>query len=157
MKIRLGLGFDAHEFEEGKPLKLGGVTIEFPMGLKGHSDGDVILHAITDALLGALGEPDIGQLFSDKDPRWKGADSSIFLQEAVRRMKDKGYRLVNLDCLIITDKPKIAPYKETIKNRLSELLATAPENISLKGKSREGFCKEEGIACFCTILLIHEG
>ncbi|RME08933.1 MAG: 2-C-methyl-D-erythritol 2,4-cyclodiphosphate synthase, partial [Aquificota bacterium] len=107
MNIRIGLGFDSHGFEEGKPLKLGGVRIEFPKGLKGHSDGDVLLHAITDAILGALGEPDIGQLFPDTDPRWKDADSVLFLQEALRRMKARGYRIVNLDCLFIADQPRI--------------------------------------------------
>ncbi len=157
MNIRIGLGFDSHAFEEGKALKLGGVVIESSVGLKGHSDADVLLHAITDAILGALGEPDMGQIFSDKDPRWKNADSRLFLQEALRRMKEKSYRILNLDCVLIADKPKIAPHKEAIKKNLSELLSVAPENISIKGKSTEGFCKYDGIACFCTILLIHEG
>ncbi len=157
MNIRIGLGFDSHAFEEGKPLKLGGVVIDFPLGLKGHSDADVLFHAITDAILGALGEPDIGQIFPDKDPRWKKADSKVFLQEAINRMRQKGYRLINLDCVIVADKPKIAPYKDAIKENLSRMLEIAPENISIKGKTREGFCREDGIACFCTILLIHEG
>jgi len=157
MNIRIGLGFDSHVFEKGKPLRLGGVVIDFPLGLKGHSDADVLLHAITDAILGALGEPDIGQIFPDKDPRWKNADSRVFLQEALSRMRQKGYCLINLDCVIVVDKPKIAPYKEAIRDSLSGLLGIARENISIKGKTREGFCKEDGIACFCTILLIHEG
>lgn len=157
MNIRIGLGFDSHAFEKGKPLKLGGLEIDFPLGLKGHSDADVLLHAITDAILGALGEPDIGQLFSDKDPKWKGADSRLFLQEALKRMKDKGYRISNLDCVLIADQPKIAPHKDAIRKSLSELIRVPLEYISIKGKSREGFCKDDGIACFCTILLIHEG
>ena len=157
MNIRIGLGFDSHSFEEGKILKLGGVIIDFPKGLKGHSDGDVLLHAITDALLGAIDEPDIGELFPDKDPKWKGANSEIFIKEAVKRVREKGYRLVNLDCVIIANEPKISPYKEAIRENLSKLLEVEKEKISLKGKSREGFCKEEGMACFCTILLINEG
>lgn len=157
MNIRIGLGFDSHQFEEGKPLRLGGVHIDFPMGLKGHSDGDVLLHSITDAILGALGEPDLGQLFSDRDQRWRGADSRLFLQEALRRMRGKGYRIVNLDCVLVADMPRIAPHKDAIRENLSGLLGVSPECLSIKGKSREGFCKEEGIACLCAVLLIHEG
>lgn len=157
MNLRIGIGFDSHEFQEGKPLILGGVRIEFPKGLKGHSDGDALLHAITDALLGALGEPDIGELFPDKDPRWKDADSKVFLLEALRRMEQRGYRIVNLDCVIVADQPRISPYKESIRKSLSELLRVPQESISIKGKSREGFCMDDGLACLCTILLIYEG
>ncbi|MCS6876521.1 MAG: 2-C-methyl-D-erythritol 2,4-cyclodiphosphate synthase [Aquificaceae bacterium] len=157
MNFRIGLGFDAHEFEKGKTLKLGGVSIDFPEGLKGHSDGDALLHSITDAILGAIGEQDIGEVFPDNDPRWKDADSVIFLKEALKRMESKGYRIVNIDCVIITERPKIAPYKEAIKKNLSELLQVPIQNISLKGKRREGLCKENGLACFCTVLLSHEG
>ncbi|MEN3028432.1 MAG: 2-C-methyl-D-erythritol 2,4-cyclodiphosphate synthase [Aquificaceae bacterium] len=157
MNFRVGLGFDAHLFEEGKPLKLGGVLINSPVGLKGHSDGDALLHAITDAILGALGEPDIGELFPDKDPRWKGADSQVFLQEALRRMEEKRYRIANLDCVVVADQPRVSPHKEAIRKKLAELLCVPVEVLSLKGKTREGLCKEEGLACFCTVLLVHEG
>lgn len=157
MNFRIGFGFDSHPFEEGRVLKLGGVIIDYPKGLKGHSDGDALLHAITDALLGAVGEPDIGELFSDKDPRWKDANSEIFLREAIRRIKDKGYRILNLDCVILTEEPKISPYKASIKENLSNLLEIPQEGISIKGKRKEGFCDKDGLACFCTILLIHEG
>ncbi|RLJ70490.1 2-C-methyl-D-erythritol 2,4-cyclodiphosphate synthase [Hydrogenivirga caldilitoris] len=153
MHTRIGLGFDSHEFEEGKPLFLGGVRIDFPKGLKGHSDGDVLLHALTDAILGAIGEPDIGELFSDKDERWKGVSSELFLKEAIKRMKGKGYELINLDSVLIANEPKIAPYKETIKEKLSKLTGLPVERISIKGKRREGFCQVEGIACICTVLL----
>lgn len=151
--IRVGLGFDSHEFEKGKPLLLGGIEIDFPYGLKGHSDGDALLHAITDAILGALGEPDIGELFSDKDERWKDAPSRIFLEEALRRMKNKGYGIVNADCTIIANEPKIAPWKDKIRRSLSELLEIDEDRISVKGKRREGFTKENGIACLCVVLL----
>ncbi|MFN7065632.1 MAG: 2-C-methyl-D-erythritol 2,4-cyclodiphosphate synthase [Aquificaceae bacterium] len=157
MKLRIGLGFDSHAFEEGKPLRLGGIVLDFPKGLKGHSDGDALLHAITDALFGALGEPDIGEIFSDKDPRWKGASSEIFLKEALGRVREKGYSVASLDCVIITHEPKIAPYKKAIRENLSRLLGVDQDSISIKGKSREGFCKDEGLACLCLILLMHEG
>ncbi|RMH01658.1 MAG: 2-C-methyl-D-erythritol 2,4-cyclodiphosphate synthase [Aquificota bacterium] len=154
--IRVGLGFDSHEFEQGKELYIGGVRLEYPKGLKGHSDGDVLLHALTDAILGAIGEQDIGQLFSDKDPRWKGAPSEVFLRTALSMAKQKGYRLVNLDCVIIADEPKVAPYKELIVKNLSSLTGLEANFISIKGKRKEGFCKEEGIACFCVVLIENE-
>ena len=154
MELRVGFGFDSHEFVKGKKLILGGVEIPYEYGLKGHSDGDALLHAITDAILGALGEKDIGEIFSDRDPRWKDADSEIFLREALRIMKGKGFKISNLDCVIITDKPKIAPYKEQIKENLSKLLEIPKEIISIKGKRREGFCEGDGLVCMCTLLLI---
>jgi len=151
--FRIGFGFDSHDFEEGKPLVLGGVLIDFPKGLKGHSDGDVLLHALTDALLSAVGEEDIGQLFSDKDPRWKSAQSSLFLKSALEKVSKKGYMIVNVDCTLIADEPKIAPIKNRIIQNLSLLLGIEQERISVKGKTREGFCQSEGIACFCVVLL----
>ncbi len=156
MKIRVGLGFDSHEFEEGKPLVLGGVKIDSPFGLKGHSDGDVILHAITDAILGAIGSEDIGEIFSDTDQRWRSASSEIFLKEALKRAKEKGYRVVNVDCVFIADKPKIAPYKRAIRENLSRLLGVEVDAVSIKGKRREGFAREEGAVCMCTVLLERE-
>ncbi|HID65722.1 MAG TPA: 2-C-methyl-D-erythritol 2,4-cyclodiphosphate synthase, partial [Aquificaceae bacterium] len=122
MDLRIGLGFDSHEFEAGKKLILGGVEIEYEYGLKGHSDGDALLHAITDAILAAIGEKDIGEIFKDTDPRWKNAPSSIFLKKALELMKDKGFKIINLDCTIIADKPKIAPDKDEIKEKPSQLI-----------------------------------
>jgi len=151
--FRIGFGFDSHSFEEGKPLMLGGVLVDFPKGLKGHSDGDVLLHALTDALLSAVGEEDIGQLFSDKDPRWKNAPSSLFLKSALERVAKKGYHILNVDCTILADEPKVAPIKERIIKNLSSLLGVEPSQVSVKGKTKEGFCKEDGIACFCVVLL----
>jgi len=151
--FRIGFGFDSHDFEKGKPLVLGGVLIDFPKGLKGHSDGDVLLHALTDALLSAVGEEDIGQLFSDKDPRWKLAQSSVFLKSALEKVSKKGYMIVNVDCTLIADEPKIAPIKNKIIQNLSLLLGIEQERISVKGKTREGFCQSEGITCFCVVLL----
>ncbi len=153
MDIRVGLGFDSHEFEEGKKLVLGGVEIESDYGLRGHSDGDALLHAVTDALLGAVGEEDIGQLFGDTDERWRGVSSKIFLKEALERVASKGFSVVNLDCVIVADKPKIAPYKEKIRENLSRLVGISKERISLKGKRTEGFCSMSGLTCICTVLL----
>ncbi len=153
MEFRVGFGFDSHEFTENKKLILGGVEIDFPYGLKGHSDGDALLHAITDAILGAIGERDIGELFSDEDKRWRNAPSEIFLRKALELMREKGYELSNLDCTLIADSPKIAPYKDKIKENLSKLIGIDKSRISIKGKRREGFCKEEGIVCMCTVLI----
>src|SRR5438477_1116706 len=109
-KMRIGYGWDSHEFKAGVPLKIGGVDIEHPKGLGGHSDGDALLHAITDALLGAVAAPDIGTLFSPSDPQWKGADSAVFLSESLQRIEEAGYRIVNLDSTLILSQPKIGPH-----------------------------------------------
>src|SRR5437763_11893347 len=119
---RIGYGFDSHEFRAGVPLKIGGITLRHDKGLGGHSDGDVLLHAITDALLGAIAAPDIGSLFPPSDPQWKGADSTVFLTEALRRLAQAGYRLVNLDSSLILSEPKIGPHTAAIRARVSELL-----------------------------------
>ncbi len=153
---RIGLGTDSHEFEEGKYLYLGGLKIEFSKGLKGHSDGDVLLHAITDAILGALGERDIGELFSDMDPKWKNASSVIFVKKAIEIMEFKGYEIVNLDCVIITEEPKISRLKEKLKENISSILSVDKERISLKGKRPEAL-EIEGIMCQCVVLLKEKG
>ncbi|SNZ11634.1 2-C-methyl-D-erythritol 2,4-cyclodiphosphate synthase [Hydrogenobacter hydrogenophilus] len=157
MAFRIGLGFDSHEFQEGKPLYLGGIHIEHHAGFKGHSDGDLLLHAITDALLSAIGEPDMGELFPDQEARWKDAPSEIFLREALRRMKEKGYRIINLDCVLVMDSPKISPIKDVIIENLSNIMQISKSAISIKGKRREGFCLERGAVCYCVVLLSHEG
>src|SRR5499427_2386868 len=104
---RIGYGFDSHEFRPGIPLKIGGITLEHDKGLGGHSDGDVLLHAITDALLGAIAAPDIGSLFPPVDPQWKGADSVVFLREALNRIDEAGYRIANMDSTVILSEPKL--------------------------------------------------
>ena len=121
-ETRIGYGWDSHEFKRGIPLKIGGVTLPHPKGLGGHSDGDVLLHAITDALLGAVAAPDIGSLFSPSDPRWKGADSALFLAEAVKRVHAAGYAVVNLDSTLILAAPKIGPHAAAIRAHVAELL-----------------------------------
>ncbi len=118
-------------------MVLGGVRFDHPVGPVGHSDGDVVLHAITDAVLGALGLPDIGQLFSDRDPRWEGADSRQFLQEAARRMRDLGFQIGNLDVTIVCEQPKIGPAKSEIAGNVAELLGCERSRVNIKGKTHE--------------------
>src|SRR5712672_4170218 len=108
--IRIGYGWDSHEFKTGIPLRIGGLTLPYDKGLGGHSDGDVLLHAITDALLGAIAGPDIGSLFPPSDPKWKGADSAVFLREALKRVRNAGYGVTNLDASLILSAPKIGPH-----------------------------------------------
>ena len=153
--LRIGLGFDSHAFDpEGKkPLKLGGVVISQELSLKGHSDADVLLHAVTDALLGAVGAPDIGELFPPSAEEWRNADSSIFLKEALRIVREAAFEIVNLDCVIICDRPKIAPHKEKIRRNLAKLLEVDEGRINLKGKTYEGFCNGEGVTVICNVLL----
>lgn len=140
---RVGHGYDLHRLEplppegHGKPFVLAGVRLDHPLGPVGHSDGDALLHAVTDALLGALALPDIGQLFPDTDPRWAGAASRVFLDEAVRRVGEAGYALANLDCTIICQSPKIAPGKERLRAALSAALGAPIERINVKGKTHE--------------------
>jgi len=154
--FRIGFGFDSHPFEEekNKPLKLGGVIIPDEKGLKGHSDADVLLHAITDAILGAISTPDIGELFPPSDPKWKNANSEIFLKEALRIAQEWGYKIGNVDCTVICQRPKISPYKGKIIENLSKLLKVDKGKVNVKGKTPEGFCNLEGIAVFCNVLLV---
>src|SRR5258708_23128629 len=118
--MKIGYGWDSHEFKRGIPVMIGGVALPQSKGLGGHSDGDVLLHAITDALLGAMAAPDIGSLFSPSDPRWKGADSAIFLKEALNRVRAADYELINLDSTLILAAPKIGPHTAQIHPRLAE-------------------------------------
>lgn len=135
--FRIGFGNDIHRLEENKPLILGGVEIESELGAVGHSDADALLHAVTDAILGALALGDIGSLFSDKDERWKNAESTIFLTEAVRLMKEKNYRVVNLDSVINLEKPKLRTHIEDMRASLANLLEVSIEQVSIKAKTGE--------------------
>jgi len=151
--IRIGYGWDSHEFKSGIPLKIGGVEIPHPQGLGGHSDGDVLLHALTDALLGALAAPDIGTLFSPSDSRWKGADSVLFLEEALRRVREAGYRIVNVDSTLILAHPKIVPHAPAIREHLSKLLGIGGEDIGIKAKTPEGMGTENAAIAHAVVLL----
>lgn len=156
-EVRVGMGFDVHRLVPDRPLILGGVSIDFEMGLDGHSDADALLHAITDAILGAVAAGDIGQHFSNTDPRWKDCDSSVFVREALRIAKEKGYRVGNLDSLIMAERPKMAPIIPKMVARLAELLETDKDNIGLKAGTMErmGFVgREEGIACQAVVCMV---
>ena len=151
--MRIGYGWDSHEFKSGVPLKIGGLEIPHAKGLGGHSDGDVLLHAITDALLGAIAAPDIGTLFSPSDPRWKGADSVLFLEEALRRVREAGYSIVNLDSTLILAHPKIAPHAAAIREHLSKLLGVGGEDIGIKAKTPEGMGTENAAIAHAVVLV----
>ena len=154
--FRIGQGFDVHQLTENRPLIIGGVTIPYERGLMGHSDADVLLHTVTDACLGAIGEGDIGKHFPDTDPTFKDADSSELLQKVWELVKSRGYKLVNADCTIIAQKPKMAPHIEQMKNRIAQLLETNPDCINVKATTTEklGFPgREEGIAAQAVVLL----
>lgn len=138
MNARVGLGFDVHRLVEGRPCVLGGVVLPHSTGPLGHSDGDAVLHAIADALLGAAGLDDLGTLFSDRDPRWKGADSATLLAEVVRRVQARGARVINVDVVIATEGPRIAPHRAALRSRIAGLLGVDAERVNVKGKTLEG-------------------
>ncbi|WP_397536596.1 2-C-methyl-D-erythritol 2,4-cyclodiphosphate synthase [Rummeliibacillus pycnus] len=155
--FRVGQGFDVHAFAEGRPLIIGGITIPHDKGLLGHSDADVLLHTVTDAALGAIGEGDIGHHFPDTDPTFKDADSSKLLAYIWKIVEGKGYSLGNVDCTIMAQRPKMAPYIEQMRNHIAELLHADPSQVNVKATTTEklGFTgREEGIAAMATILLI---
>ena len=135
--FRIGEGWDTHQLVEGRPLWLGGVQIPHPMGLLGHSDADVLLHAITDALLGAAGMSDIGTLFPDTDDSFKGADSRVLLREAMHRVAANGWQVVNVDCTVIAQQPKLAPYKQAMAASIASCLSVAPSQVNVKAKTAE--------------------
>ncbi len=151
--MRIGYGFDSHEFRAGIPLRIGGVPLAHDKGLGGHSDGDVLLHAITDALLGAIGAPDIGTLFPPSDAKWKGADSVIFLREALKRVRDAGYGVGNVDASLILAAPKIGPHAAEIRERVAELLGVHADCVGLKAKTPEGLNTENAAIAHVVVLL----
>jgi 2-C-methyl-D-erythritol 2,4-cyclodiphosphate synthase len=136
--MRIGFGWDSHEFTAGIPLKIGGITLDYHKGLGGHSDGDVLLHALTDALLGAVAAPDIGSLFPPSDAKWKGADSGVFLQEALKRVRAAGYSVANVDSTLILAEPKIGPHAAAIREHVAKLLGVSVDCVGLKAKTPEG-------------------
>lgn len=156
MSLRIGLGHDTHRTAPGGPLVLGGISIECEFHLVGHSDADVLLHAITDALLSAAGLPDIGQLFPDNAAENRGRDSGEMLRLAWERVQQAGWGLVNLDCVVLAQRPKLSPYKEQILQRIAGLLEVAPDQIGLKGKTGENvgeIGRGETLQAICVALL----
>src|SRR5271166_4909411 len=150
---RIGYGFDSHEFRSGIPLKIGGVMLAHDRGLGGHSDGDVLLHAVTDALLGAVAAPDIGALFPPSDPKWKGADSVIFLREALKRVHAAGYAIANVDSSLILAAPKIGPHAAEIRASVAELLGVPSDCVGLKAKTPEGLNLDHAALAHVVVLL----
>lgn len=150
---RIGYGFDSHEFRPGIPLKIGGITLAHDKGLGGHSDGDVLLHAITDALLGAIAAPDIGALFPPSDSKWKGADSVIFLREALKRVAAAGYSVANVDASLILSAPKIGPHAAAIRTKVAQLLGIPGDCVGLKAKTPEGLGTENTAIGHVAVLL----
>lgn len=156
--MRIGHGFDVHQLVEGRPCIIGGIEIPHEKGLAGHSDADVLLHTITDAILGALALGDIGRHFPDTDPKYKDADSAVLLADVWQMAKERGMRLGNLDATIMAQRPKLAPYIDPIRKRIAELLEADIEQINVKATTTEklGFVgREEGIAAEAVILLIN--
>jgi 2-C-methyl-D-erythritol 2,4-cyclodiphosphate synthase len=156
-RTRIGYGFDSHEFRAGIPLKIGGITLPHNKGLGGHSDGDVLLHAITDALLGAIAAPDIGALFPPSEAKWKGADSVIFLHEALKRVRDAGYSVANVDASLILAAPKIGPHAAAIRNRVAKLMGLPSDCVGLKAKTPEGLNLDNTAIAHVVVLLEKAG
>ena len=154
--MRVGIGHDTHRLETGRPLILGGVRVEHARGLAGHSDADVVLHALTDALLGAAALGDIGDLFPDTDPRWKDADSRLFLDEALSRLNRDGYRIVNIDVIVFAQEPKLGPVKGQIRANLAALLRLPDDCVNVKAKTGERvghIGRAEALACQVVALI----
>ena len=153
---RVGTGFDAHAFEDGVPLVLGGVLIDSPRGMSGHSDGDVLAHALTDAVLGAAGMEDIGALFPSGDPALAGADSIELLREAWRRVRDAGWELENADVVLIGEEPRLAPHRNAMRARLADAFGVAPELVAVRATTTDGLGftgRREGLAAQAVALL----
>jgi 2-C-methyl-D-erythritol 2,4-cyclodiphosphate synthase len=153
MSARVGLGFDSHEFREGIPLRIGGLTIPHTHGLSGHSDGDVLLHAITDALLGAVAAGDIGAFFPPSDPKWKGANSVVFIEEAMRHIESAGYRVGNVDCTLVLAAPKIGPHAKAIQANVAKLLKVEATAVGIKAKTPEGLNLDHAALAHVAVLL----
>ena len=157
MTSRVGMGFDSHPFEAGRKLRLGGLEIPHSKGLRGHSDGDALLHAVADAILGAAGLGSLGEQFPDTDPRWKGADSAIFVTRARELAAEKGLAIGNLDAIVIAEAPKIAPHASEIRRRVADLLQVEIASISVRGTSTNGLGftgRGEGLAVMVTVMLV---
>ena len=154
--MRVGQGIDIHRFKDGRQLKLCGWTIDGERGLDGHSDADVALHAVTDAILGALGRGDIGEHFPDSDPQWRDADSTVFVSRAIEMAASDGFELVNCDLTLIGDRPRIAPHREHLRTSLAEVLGLPRSAVSVKATTTEGLGfvgGEDGLAALVVVLM----
>lgn len=157
MNIRIGNGYDIHRLVTGRPLILGGVEIPHELGLLGHSDADVLTHAIMDAMLGALSLGDIGHYFPPSDPKWAGADSLVLLSQVNQLVQDQGWYISNIDSVLVAERPKLKPHIKTMRDRLTEILALEPDQIGIKATTNEKLGpvgREEGISAYAVALLI---
>jgi 2-C-methyl-D-erythritol 2,4-cyclodiphosphate synthase len=157
--VRVGSGHDTHRLEAGRPLILAGIRIDHAKGLAGHSDADVVLHAVTDAILGAAGQGDIGELFPDTDPRWAGADSALFLAAALEKLHAAGWRVGNLDVTVFAQEPKLSAHKPAMAANLARLLGVAPDAVNVKAKTGERvghIGRSEAIGCHAVVLIARE-
>ncbi|HEX9793410.1 MAG TPA: 2-C-methyl-D-erythritol 2,4-cyclodiphosphate synthase [Planctomycetota bacterium] len=151
---RIGLGWDLHHMQAGRPCLLAGLRLECPVGPAGHSDGDAVLHAITDAVLGAAGLPDLGTLFPDTDPQWQDASSERFLHAALERAAGLGLRIVSADVVLVCDRPKVAPHRDALRKQLARQLDLPLDRVNLKGKTTEGTRTEECIEATAVVLMM---
>ena len=152
--MRVGIGYDVHRFDGKRPLKLGGITIPAARGLTGHSDADVLLHAVADAILGAVGAPDLGEQFPPGDPRWRGADSRVFVRRALQAARKAGLAVGNVDATVVADAPKLSVYKTRMAQAIGGLLGVDAARVSVKAKTTEGFAPgKQGIAAHAVVLL----
>ncbi len=154
--MRIGFGYDAHRFTTGRPLILGGVTIPHPVGLSGHSDADVLTHALGDALLGAVAAGDLGRHFPDRDPAYQGISSLVLLERIMSEVRSRGFQPVNVDITVVAEQPRLAPHIPAMVDRLAPILGLPPEAVSIKATTTEkmGFAgREEGIAAYAVVLV----
>jgi 2-C-methyl-D-erythritol 2,4-cyclodiphosphate synthase len=156
-RLRVGIGHDTHRLQPGGPLRIGGVTIEHDQQMVGHSDADVLLHAVTDALLGAAALGDIGELFPNTDPANRGRDSAEMLAVARLKVQEAGWQIANLDCIVLAEQPKLSPYKQTIQSRIAQLLDLDPTQVGVKAKTGEGLDavgRREAVQAQVVVLLV---
>lgn len=156
LKIRSGIGYDLHRLEPGDGLYLGGVRVSDSLRFTAHSDGDLLIHALIDSLMGAIGEKDIGELFPDTDPLYKNVRSTVLLEEAVQIIKDKNFEIINIDSVIIAENPRISPFKEQIREKVSSLLGIPREDFNLKAKTAEktgAVGRGEAMECYCIAMV----
>ena len=159
MDYRVGIGYDAHRFAEGRPLILGGVTVPHSKGLEGHSDADALCHAVSDAILGAAALGDMGKYFPDTDPKWKGADSLALLKECARMAKSKGWKIGNVDAVLVCQKPRLAPHLASMSRMIEQTLQVGPDRVNVKAKTTEGMGfegREEGLSAQAVVMLEKE-
>ena len=158
MNLRIGHGYDIHRLVAGRPLILGGVTIDHSLGLAGHSDADVLVHALMDALLGALALGDIGRYFPPDDPRWRGANSLALLQQVAALVREKGWRVVNVDTVLVAERPRLQPHIPAMAANMATRLGLSPDHVGVKATTNEKLGpegREEGISCSAVVLLVH--